>query len=533
MKKDKINRYYNTVSALEVLGTILNDTSLMSKNEYILREEDFITPTHKVVFKCAYNLGVVQGFKEVKIGDIESYLSQRDPVNHKKIFENEENLKWLTDLKEHENSDFDYYYDKLKKFSLIRAYLRNGIECVSKLFDPDEIELKLREQQENRLDNMRIEDIKKYVNNNLTEVNTIFTSYDETLTHRKSGDEADELYKQLLKTPPYGFNTESKYLNTAIRGWLSKKLIIETRGSNLGKSRSAIKRLVDVCSPYVWDYTNNEYIKNPNQQGNSGLYIGNGEMDIRDELEYIIWSFISGVEQSHIMTLEFEKGEEERVKKAIEYSKQMNLFMEDNSDYDASWMWDTVQKYKEEYNICMVCLDYLEITPSINSEYIKNGGTRGKDDIALITFSNELKLIANKFKVTFIFYTQSINTELVEKMDYWNNATIKGCSNLHVKADVGLTVFTPTPKMLDTMEEIIQVYNRKLRKEEGCKFNVKPNAVYTLYKNRITKTKEIKIWGYLNNGTGRFTEMFVTDRENNLVTLDKTNIDVKIKEEEL
>ena len=159
MKKDKINRYYNIISAIEVLGTILNEPFIMEKSEYLLREEDFVTPTHKVIFKCAYNLGVVQGFKDIKIGDIESYLSQRDPVSHKKIFENEENLKWLTDIKEHENSDFDYYYNKLKKFSLIRAYLKNGIECVTKLFDPDETEIKLREQQENRLDNMRIEDI--------------------------------------------------------------------------------------------------------------------------------------------------------------------------------------------------------------------------------------------------------------------------------------------------------------------------------------------------------------------------------------
>ena len=213
MKKDKINRYYNIISAIEVLGTILNEPFIMEKSEYVLREEDFVTPTHKVIFKCAYNLGVVQGFKDIKIGDIESYLSQRDPVSHKKIFENEENLKWLTDIKEHENSDFDYYYNKLKKFSLIRAYLKNGIECVTKLFDPDETEINLRELQENRLDNMTIDDIKKYVNDNLMDVNTIFTSYDEAMSKRKSGDNADELWDNLLNSTPYGYNTESLVVN--------------------------------------------------------------------------------------------------------------------------------------------------------------------------------------------------------------------------------------------------------------------------------------------------------------------------------
>ena len=45
MKKDKINRYYNINSAIEVLSSLLNKPSLLNKNEYVLREEDFVTPT--------------------------------------------------------------------------------------------------------------------------------------------------------------------------------------------------------------------------------------------------------------------------------------------------------------------------------------------------------------------------------------------------------------------------------------------------------------------------------------------------------
>ena len=136
--------------------------------------------------------------------------------------------------------------------------------------------------------------------------------------------------------------------------------------------------------------------------------------------------------------------------------------------------------------------------------------------------------MANKFNLTMIFYTQAIRLSDIERMDFFDNNTIKGCANLHVKADIGITVFPPTAKMLDTMSEVIQVCNRKLRKEEGYKFNLKPNAVYTLYKNRETEIREIKIWGYLNQGTGRFIEMFVTDRENNLISLDKTSIKVNV-----
>ena len=85
-----------------------------------------------------------------------------------------------------------------------------------------------------------------------------------------------------------------------------------------------------------------------------------------------------------------------------------------------------------------------------------------------------------------------------------------------------------TLKQKYKIEKKVREHHRKLRKEEGYKFNLKPNTIYTLYKNRETEIREIKIWGYLNQGTGRFIEMFVTDRENNLISLDKTSIKVNI-----
>ena len=54
-------------------------------------------------------------------------------------------------------SAFDYYYNRLKKFSLLRAYDNHGID-VSELYDPDNIfDTKKKQAQEDFLDNSTLE----------------------------------------------------------------------------------------------------------------------------------------------------------------------------------------------------------------------------------------------------------------------------------------------------------------------------------------------------------------------------------------
>ena len=76
------------------------------------------------------------------------------------------------------------------------------------------------------------------------------------------------------------------------------------------------------------------------------------------------------------------------------------------------------------------------------------------------------------------------------------------------------------------IREFAKLLTQALRKE-GYKGNYKPNAEYTLYKNRMTGYRNIRIWCYLDQGNGRIQELFVTDKENNIVDMDKTIIRVR------
>ena len=69
--------------------------------------------------------------------------------------------------------------------------------------------------------------------------------------------------------------------------------------NNNPKTRSALKQLCGLCSPYLWDFKKEKFVPNPNGQGNAGLYIGT-EMDLYIELEPILWCIISGVSEKKL-----------------------------------------------------------------------------------------------------------------------------------------------------------------------------------------------------------------------------------------
>jgi replicative DNA helicase len=300
---------------------------------------------------------------------------------------------------------------------------------------------------------------------------------------------------------------------------LCLKSFLETRDSGCGKSRNAIKRLINICSPYVWDYKKNKYIENPNRMGNTGLYIGT-EMDLEDEIEPMIWAFISGIEQDKILTNNLTEEEEERLNLAMQYSDEMQLFLEDEDNYDLVYLWNTIEKYKNDYNICAVAIDYLELTTALSGEYIQmTRGMTAREDQVLLNLSKEIKSMCKNFDLTIFGYTQT--TDEARTMGYRDQRAVKGARSLPNKVDVGITVFEPTNKELELLESVIRKYQR------GFNNKIIPNTCYTIYKNRGGRYKDIKIWGVNDLGTGRFIDMFVTDKYYNPIEIEKTIIKMK------
>ena len=129
---------------------------------------------------------------------------------------------------------------------------------------------------------------------------------------------------------------------------------------NCGKSRVALKRLISVCTPEIWDFEKQEYIENPNGTDNRGLYIGT-EMDVFTEIEPMMWAFVSGIEEHKIRNNTLTDEEEVRLDKAIEICERTKIYLEDEEDFDCSFLWQIIEQHVIDNEICMVAIDYIEL----------------------------------------------------------------------------------------------------------------------------------------------------------------------------
>lgn len=233
IKKETIEKYYDSRSACQVLGCLMLEPQRLSSREMQVAEFDFVSPIHKTLFISIYNLSL-QGLKTISLGDVETYLANNNPVGHKKMFEEWNGAEWITSILEDANVyNYDYYYWIVRKFSFLRIKMQNG-QDVSALLDMTELDCEaLRIQREN-FDLLTIDDIIRYFDSvNLSAKRPFVTRAEEA--RRKAGDNAFELLKQLALAPSFGFATESAYLNTIMRGLRRGTFMLETRDSGQGK----------------------------------------------------------------------------------------------------------------------------------------------------------------------------------------------------------------------------------------------------------------------------------------------------------
>lgn len=513
--KKQLEKYYDKRASCQILGDLMHNIHLLKDKKYTLNQDDFPNGLHHIIFTCIYNLNL-QGLEEIKISDIESYLHSNDPKAHTLVFENEKNIEWLNDIYDSANvSNFEYYYDKIRKLSILRSYIQEG-QDVSEILDMDEIDHIIIKQQQERFDNMNITDIQKFYDKKHFSIKEKFTTKDASCS-RKAGDDAEELRQRMKENPCYGYGLESEYLNTITRGALKGKFFLETRDSGMGKTRIAMKRLVNICSPYIWDFEKKDFIINPNGQDNAGLYLGT-EMDVYEELEPMMWAFISGVEEYKIRRNITTSEEEKRVEKAIEINKKTRIYLEDEEDYDISYLWNMTEKYKSSENIRAMAIDYLELTTALTAEYAQlSKGMSVREDQVLLNLSRNTKNIAKKFDLTIFGFTQT--TDEARRDGVRDQRAVKGARSLPNKADVGITSFEPTKKELELVEPLI-------KKGRGLNSTIVPNVCSTIYKNRGGEIKNVKVWSHQNLGNMNVIDLFCTNNDYEPINVDKTYIDL-------
>ena len=301
------SKYVDTAAIIQVIGTVFKNPAIIDDERYFFNEQDFPEIFHKTLFGAIFNLHQL-GAEQITIDTIEDYLEQR-PQSFA-VYKTNKGREYLQEItnKTTENT-FQYYYNRVKKMSLFRAYDEIGLD-LSWLYDVNNIfDSKKKQQQEDFIDNHTLEQLAELINNKVTDIRLKYVD-NATEVATQAGKGLDKLINRLETEPAVGYPLFGPLINSITRGARLGKFYLRSAPTGLGKSRSMI---ADVCN-----FACNEIYMNgkwqPNGTKEPTLYITT-EQEL-EEIQTMMLAFVSEVDEDHILKGEYLEGERERVIKA-------------------------------------------------------------------------------------------------------------------------------------------------------------------------------------------------------------------------
>ena len=487
------SNYIDISSLVNVIGNIYKNPKLLdAEDKYFFSEEDFVDDFHKTVFGAMFNLHQM-GASQVTLNAIHDYLESRP--KRKAVYENNKGEEFILKCAETASiTTFDYYYNRMKKMTLFRMYNEMAGMDLSWLYDPDNIfDSKKKQEQEEWLDAHSLEEIANTIDDKILVIKAqcIDNSYSSGV---QAGNGIDDLIESLKETPEIGYPLYGKYVNTVVRGARLKKFYLRSAATGVGKSRAIAADVCYIGCSQMYDLETNKWISIG--KGEAVTYIVT-EQDL-SEVQTMMLSFLSAVDEEHILNGEYFAGEYERVKKASQLIKQSQIFVEQLPDFSLKDIENTIIRGIREHGTKYIFLDYIHTSLKILEEITKrSGGVRLREDNILFMLSIRLKDLCNQYGV-FILSATQLNADYQESETPDQNL-LRGAKSIADKIDVGMVMLETTKKDKEALEPVV--------KQMGIDM---PNIKISIYKNRRGRWKGIYLWCYANRGICRIDPAFVT-----------------------
>ena len=394
------SRYVDTVSAMQVIGSVFQEPDLLdATDKYLITDEDFTDEFHKIIFGSIYKL-YEAGAKNITIESINDFLSSRP--KSEAIYKVNKGDEWLLKVSENAQIEaFDYYYSRLKKFSLLRAYDNYGID-VSDIYDIDNIfDSQKRQKQEEYLDNASLEDIANKVDEKIDAIRIQYVDdvYEEA---QQAGEGVYDLIDKFKLHPEVGVPLYGPLINTVTRGARLKKFYLRSAPTGCGKTRSMIADACYIACEKIYDESFG-WINTG--VGQPTLFITT-EQEL-EEIPTMMLAFLSNVNEEHILNNSYVGNEEERVLQAADILCAAPLYVEELPDFSLQDVEDTIKKNIREHDVKYVFEDYIHSSMKILEEITRrSGGVKLREDNVLFMLSNKLKDICNQYGVFVMSATQ-------------------------------------------------------------------------------------------------------------------------------
>lgn len=492
---------------MQVIGNVFNNPQLLDfTDKYTINDEDFPDQFHKIAFGAIYKLHEL-GVQKINLNAITDFLSSRP--KSEAIFKQQKGEEWLLKVAENcsENA-FDYYYNRLKKFSLLRAYDSYGIN-VSDIYDPDNIiDIKKKQLQEDKLDNMNLLEIANLVDN---KIENIKLQYVENIIEeaQQAGEGILELIQGFKENPEAGVPLYGPLINTVARGARLKKFYLRSAATGIGKTRSMIADICYISCNKMYDEIFGWIKTGPVQPS---LFIAT-EQDL-SEVQTMMLAFLSNVNEEHIIDGTYEGDEEERILMAAKILQEAPLYVESLPDFSLQDVENKIKKNIREHDVQYIFFDYVHTSIKILEEITRrSGGIKLREDNVLFMLSDKLKNICNEYGV-FILSATQLN------MDYQTSDTpdqnlLRGAKSIADRIDFGAILLMAKDDDYKGLEKILDTGTFE-----------KPTIKISIYKNRRGRYKGIYLWCKADLGVCRIRPMFATGWDYELIPIDDTRIHI-------
>ena len=507
-KKAMSSKYVDTTAVMQVIGSVFKNPGLLSQTDkYTITEEDFDSDFHKVAFGAIYKIYEL-GADKVTLENISDFLSTRP--KSEAIFKQAKGEDWINQVAESAIPEaFDYYYSRLKKFSLLRAYDKCGID-VKFIYDPDNIlDVKKRQIQEDQLDTSSLEDIADKIDGMIEEIKMTYVdgAYGKA---SQAGEGIVDLIDRLKQYPEVGVPLYGPLINTVTRGARLKKFYLRSAATGVGKSRTLIADACNFACNMIYDEMFG-WIKNGTKQPT--LFITT-EQEL-EETQTMMLAFLSNVNEEHILNGKYEGNEEERVREAAKILADSPLYVDELPDFSLKDIENTIKKNIRDNGVMYICLDYIHTSMKILEEITKrSGGVKLREDNILFMLSIRLKDLCNQYGI-FIESATQLNGDYVESETPDQNL-LRGAKSIADKIDFGAILLNVKATDLEALSKILSANT----------FD-NPTIKLSVYKNRRGRYKGIYLWCKADLGTCRVQPMFATTYDYELIQMEDIKISVE------
>ena len=236
-------------TVIQILGTLMCKPQLLNDTDkYQIDPNEFPLPMDRYIYSSIYNL-YAGGAEIIHAIDIDTYLQTNELA--KKILEENNGIAFIQDCETYaEPENFSYYYNRFKKFSLLKDLQKSGKD-ISNFYCDDPLNLDA-DKINSEFEQLKPSDI---INSLKGEIATLENKYstNSIIEEMKASDGIRDLIKELKIKPEVGVPLQGDIFNTITRGGRKGKLYLRSAASGIGKSRTMVGDACNIAYPIRYE----------------------------------------------------------------------------------------------------------------------------------------------------------------------------------------------------------------------------------------------------------------------------------------